>query len=453
MKMKVMSAILATLIFLGLFPSSASAEVTDIMVMGYNAPYDGEYHSITVLGNLDSATVTYSTDGITYYDINPKFKEVISQIVFVKVEKPGKAAYIGYSIVEITKTALTVIANNETTTYGAVTPDFSVTYDGFVLNESTHNLMGTLEYDCNYTIGGAVGVYDIMPKGLSSENYDITFVKGKLTVTPAKLIVTADDKKLKYLDKTPTFTALYDGFTAGDDEDDLKGTLAFDCDYVRGSSVGAYSITPGGVTSDNYQISFVPGTLTVGQLVLKVRFKDYDGTLISTDRVVYGRAADAPEDPLREGYYFIGWDRDFDVVRTNMTVTATYAVKTYLVTFEDYDGTVLAMNTAEWNTAVTPPADPERDGYTFIGWDSDFSVVTKDITVTAQYLQNVMIKNELIPHASGFDDDTVIMQDDGVPLYAPANFTWWWVVIGVGANGLLLLLVLFLVTKYREQRT
>ena len=349
--------------------------------------------------------------------------------------------------------ALTVTAENKTTVYGSTAPAFSAAYSGFVLGEDAAVLSGSEEYECDYAVGSAVGDYDIMPKGLSSGNYDITFEKGTLTVTPAALTVTADDKTVTFLDDPPAYTVTISGFVAGDDENDLGGAASFDCDYVRGSAVGAYVITPSGLTSGNYNISFADGTLTVTQLILTVRFEDYDGTLLGTDRVSYGGSADAPDDPDREGYNFTGWDRDFDNVRANMTVTATYAIRTFTVTFEDFDGSVLSTDTVDWNTAATPPADPERDGYTFTGWDADFSAVTANMTVTAQYTENALIENEPVPQTGGNgDDDTVVLQDDGVPLQGPAAFPWWWILIGVGVAGLLFLLILFLVRRKKEEQ-
>jgi len=41
--------------------------------------------------------------------------------------------------------------------------------------------------------------------------------------------------------------------------------------------------------------------------------------------------------------------------------------------------------TVDYDTAVTAPADPSREGYTFSGWDKEFSNVTEDLTVTEQY--------------------------------------------------------------------
>lgn len=58
---------------------------------------------------------------------------------------------------------------------------------------------------------------------------------------------------------------------------------------------------------------------------------------------------------------------------------------TYVVTFLDWDGTELKTDVVVTGNAATAPADPTRDGYIFIGWDKDFSVVTADMTITAVY--------------------------------------------------------------------
>ena len=61
---------------------------------------------------------------------------------------------------------------------------------------------------------------------------------------------------------------------------------------------------------------------------------------------------------------------------------------TYTVTFVDWDGTVLSTQTVVEGEAASAPADPEREGYTFIGWDTEFTHVYSDLTVTALYEQN-----------------------------------------------------------------
>ncbi|MBQ9949937.1 MAG: InlB B-repeat-containing protein, partial [Clostridia bacterium] len=139
--------------------------------------------------------------------------------------------------------------------------------------------------------------------------------------------------------------------------------------------------------------SCVTGDMTVWAQydinVYTVLFKDWNGSVIGMDYVNHGDAATAPQPPMRTGYTFTGWDNDFTNVTADMTVTAQYAINTYTVTFIDHDGAVLATDVVEHGEAAQAPENPTREGYTFTGWDKDFTSVTEDMTVTAQYTVNV----------------------------------------------------------------
>lgn len=63
------------------------------------------------------------------------------------------------------------------------------------------------------------------------------------------------------------------------------------------------------------------------------------------------------------------------------------ATTEYTVTFVDWDGTELKKGNVEKGKSATAPADPARDGYIFAGWDKAFDNVTENITVTATYTQ------------------------------------------------------------------
>ena len=120
------------------------------------------------------------------------------------------------------------------------------------------------------------------------------------------------------------------------------------------------------------------------------------GETIATDAVEEGNAATAPKAPEHEGYTFKGWDKDFSNVTADLTVTAQYKKNEeppkpteYTVTFVDglTSETISTVKVEEGNAATAPEA-PEHEGYTFKGWDKDFSNVTADLTVTAQYEKN-----------------------------------------------------------------
>ncbi len=118
---------------------------------------------------------------------------------------------------------------------------------------------------------------------------------------------------------------------------------------------------------------------------------DWDGKVLKTETVNDGAAATAPANPSRNGYTFTGWDIEFSKVTSDLTVTAQYSENTtvtHTVTFKDWDGKVLKTETVNGGATATAPANPFRNGYTFTGWDKNFSNVTSDLTVKAQYSIN-----------------------------------------------------------------
>ena len=72
-------------------------------------------------------------------------------------------------------------------------------------------------------------------------------------------------------------------------------------------------------------------------------------------------------------------------VTDNVTVTANFKLQTFTVTFYDWNNTVLKTETVEYGKAATAPENPVREGYEFTGWDTDFSNVKSDLKVYAQY--------------------------------------------------------------------
>ena len=72
-------------------------------------------------------------------------------------------------------------------------------------------------------------------------------------------------------------------------------------------------------------------------------------------------------------------------ITENITLTAKWRAKTFTVEFVDYDGWIFKTETVKWGENAAAPINPVRDGYTFTGWDKNFKCVKSDLTVTALY--------------------------------------------------------------------
>lgn len=101
-----------------------------------------------------------------------------------------------------------------------------------------------------------------------------------------------------------------------------------------------------------------------------VVFKDYDDTILKEENVIHGKNATPPEEPTREGYDFVGWDQKFTKVQSNLTITAKWELKEYQATFKDGDEEI-AKKLVKWNNKVTPPPTPIKAGFQFISWQLD----------------------------------------------------------------------------------
>ena len=120
-----------------------------------------------------------------------------------------------------------------------------------------------------------------------------------------------------------------------------------------------------------------------------ITFDTAGGSEIAPITQDYGTNITAPADPTREGYTFIGWDREIPktMPAENITVTAQWEINRYTITFDTAGGSEIAPITQDYGTNITAPADPTREGYTFIGWDKAIptTMPAENITVTAQW--------------------------------------------------------------------
>ncbi len=155
--------------------------------------------------------------------------------------------------------------------------------------------------------------------------------------------------------------------------------------------------------------------------IFTVTFTDYDGTVLDIQTVKSGEDATPPENPVRDGYTFSGWDGTYTSVTADCTVVATYVseIPSFTVTFVDHDSTVLSTQAVFSGESATPPTDPTREGYVFAGWIGTYTDVLADCTVIATYKANVtapaVVVDECVARRGGSVAVTVaVCQNPGI---------------------------------------
>lgn len=120
-----------------------------------------------------------------------------------------------------------------------------------------------------------------------------------------------------------------------------------------------------------------------------ITFDTAGGSEIAPITQDYGTVITAPEAPTREGYTFIGWDKEIPTTMPaeNITVKAQWEINQYTIAFDTAGGSEIAPITQDYDTAITAPADPTREGYTFIGWDKAIpeTMPAENITLKAKW--------------------------------------------------------------------
>ncbi|MDB5348932.1 MAG: repeat-associated core domain protein [Planctomycetota bacterium] len=187
---------------------------------------------------------------------------------------PSHGSSAGSAGQDVAKAGLTVRADDAGKLYGAANPAFSATFTGFVPGEGPGELGGTLVLSAEATAASHVGLYPINASGLTSGNYAITFATGTLAVTPAPLVIAADNRSRPYGQANPVLTADYIGFVNGDGPANLATPAILSTSAWASSSVGGYPIAVSGASSADYAITQVDGTLTVAKAHLRVTAED-----------------------------------------------------------------------------------------------------------------------------------------------------------------------------------
>ncbi|MBS7331962.1 MAG: S-layer homology domain-containing protein, partial [Eubacteriales bacterium] len=298
-----------------------------------------------------------------------------------------------------------------------------------------------------------VGTYDITvtlaSNGDENRNFIVSDEKGTLTVTKAPLTVTVKDVTREYGAENPALEAEYEGFKNEETADVLTGelVLAYDESINAETAVGSYSgkTTASGLSSDNYDITFVPGNVAVTKIGVKASAGTSRSSYltIKLDKAVPGLTANnfvvrSGDENIALTEVTASSDNKTYTLKGSFSTSVTYTVAinlagtesdatheiiseplaikpssgstgggggggggssaatTYTVTFETNGGNKIDSVKVSKNGTLSEPAVPTKDGYTFDGWYTDkalktaydFSAkVTKNFTLYAKWTE------------------------------------------------------------------
>ncbi|OKZ81967.1 MAG: hypothetical protein BHV98_02110 [Clostridium sp. CAG:217_53_7] len=289
------------------------------------------------------------------------------------------------------------MANRDTTGVITLTGGLIKNNGRYAINAAYHTTI--------YANGGEVygGVYLNQSSKITclAEDNGITAFKGKTVISGAS-VVNANhvDWGLFYggLDIYGNTTGVIVTYKDGDSEYAKQvlpsGTLATRPDApaaTPGYTFGGWNKADG--TAWDYASDKVTDNITLyakwAANTYTITFDTAGGSEITPITQDYGTVITAPEAPTREGYTFIGWDKEIPTTMPteNMTVTAQWEINQYTITFDTNGGSEIAPITQDYGTAITVPADPTREGYTFMGWDQEIptTMPAENITLKARW--------------------------------------------------------------------
>ncbi len=306
---------------------------------------------VTVTAKSGYAPLTKVYDGTTDYTASlTGYYEVSSTGATPKAIYVKSAKYNSQNVADASSVTA-VFANNDTNNYVFTEGGDVVTFSAGISRRTAtvtviapsitygslasfrYTLVGALDgddvvrsyaYDCDYDLdtNRDVASYPVVMTITDCDpNYTVNVAVGSqgnpayLTVTKAPLTVKADDVNINYGEPLPsTFSATVVGIISRDTLD-MLGEISYACDYVQGDGVGKYAITPSGLTTGNYEVTYEVGYVIIEQTVVTVVANDVS--------ITYGDA------PSNDGVKFLLNGVETAIEDVSGTINYVYNYKRY----------------------------------------------------------------------------------------------------------------------------
>jgi hypothetical protein len=296
----------------------------------------------------------------------------------------------------ITPAPLTLSAANATKLYGAVNPSLSYSISGLVNGDASSIVTGVAE-TTSATASSGVGSYPIaLSGGSAGPNYSLVYKPGSLAVTPASLVLTANDQTRSYGSVLLPVSFSVSGLVNGDAASVVTG-VAETTSATATSNVGSYPLRlSGGGGGPNYVISnYIDGNLSVTQAALTLSANNLS--------VVSGN-------PFPTLTYNIS-----GLLNGDASDTVTGVKLTTNATSGSSPGTYLIMLSGGTSTNTNYYIAAEKPGYLTISQATNVSLATASILTTTSQTKQTSATNssslaaqnqQLISNAREVDQDT-----------------------------------------------
>jgi len=190
-------------------------------------------------------------------------------------------------------------------------------------------------------------------------------------------------------------------------QDNVQWTVT----YMDGNEVAGTEVVEDGYNANGVLVSH-PGKIFIGwdkdlrdihadittnalyeDILYKVVFR-VEGQVVKTVDALYGTLVKdiqpdvTVKEPTKSKYYtFEGWDPNVEMITGDVTLDAVIKENpvVFIVTFLGWESEIYDVQVVPYGEAAYEPAAPKHEGYVFVGWDKDFSVITEDITINALF--------------------------------------------------------------------
>ena len=314
---------------------------------------------------------------------------------------------------------------------------------------------GTGVYEQAGAPGTEVLTYQYTQDGANVTAHKIPVTSAQLMNADGSFTPTADaapGTSIPYMDgvwkqaqKTYTVTWVdEDGTVLGTDEVEAGATAEYKGDEPTKAPTDEFEYAFSGWTPEvgpAFADVIYKATYKETRRSYTITWKNADGTVIGTDKVLYGEVPVYSGDtPTKQGdqqhsYAFAGWkaiapdgsQTDITAVTGDATYTATFteSVNTYTVTWKNDDGTVLQTDkdvpygtTPEYKEKTPKKAADAQFTYSFKGWTPEVSSVTGDVTYTATYEATVNQYTVTWQNEDGTVIKKVLLDYGTIPAYS-----------------------------------